>query len=94
MSSGRVSTTLKARLAGRVGPDSDFREWVQGTSLMRRALTSALPAGASAGPLFVSSVKRVLNKITVRTLASGTKLGYATPLGGKPTLRFRPAAGC
>jgi hypothetical protein len=45
-------------------------------------------------PLFVSSVTRVLNKITVRTLASGTKLGYATPMGGKSTVRFRPAAGC
>lgn len=45
-------------------------------------------------PLFVSSVKRVLNKITVRTLAGGTKLGYTTPMGGKSTLRFRPAAGC
>ena len=49
---------------------------------------------ASLQPLFVSSVKRVLNKITVKTLASGTKLGYATPMGGKSTVRFRPAAGC
>jgi hypothetical protein len=45
-------------------------------------------------PLFVSSVKRVLNKITVRTLAGGTKLGYATPMGGKSTVRFQPARGC
>lgn len=45
-------------------------------------------------PLFVASVKRVLNKITVRTLAGGTKLGYATPMGGKSTIGFRPARGC
>jgi len=45
-------------------------------------------------PLFVASVKRVLNKITVRTLAGGKKLGYATPLGGESTVRFRPARGC
>ena len=44
-------------------------------------------------PLFVASVKRVLNKITVRTLAGGKKLGYATPLGGESTVRFRPARG-
>jgi hypothetical protein len=44
--------------------------------------------------LFVTSVKRVLNKITVRTVAGGTKLEYATPLGGKSTVRFRAARGC
>jgi hypothetical protein len=45
-------------------------------------------------PLFVASVKRVLNRITVRTLAGGTKLGYATPTGGKSTQRFQPKRGC
>ena len=45
-------------------------------------------------PLFISSVKRVLNRITVRTLAGATKLGYTTPTGGKSTVRFRPARGC
>ena len=44
--------------------------------------------------LFVASVKRVLNKVTVRTVAGGTKLEYQTPLGGKSTIRFRPARGC
>jgi hypothetical protein len=45
-------------------------------------------------PLFVSSVMRVLNRITVRTLAGATKLGYATPTGGKSTVRFQPKRGC
>jgi len=45
-------------------------------------------------PLFISSVKRVLNRITVRTLAGATKLGYTTPTGGKSTVRFQPKRGC
>jgi hypothetical protein len=45
-------------------------------------------------PLFVASVKRALNRITVRSLAGGTKLGYTTPTGGKSTIPFRPARGC
>ena len=44
--------------------------------------------------LFATSVKRVLNKVTVRTIANGTRLEYATPLGGKSTIRFRTARGC
>jgi hypothetical protein len=43
---------------------------------------------------FVATVKRVLNRITVRSVAGGTKLAYATPTGGKSTIRFRPARGC
>jgi hypothetical protein len=44
--------------------------------------------------LFVASVSRVLNKITVRTVAGGAKLRYDTPRGGSSTIRFRPARGC
>jgi hypothetical protein len=43
---------------------------------------------------FVAAVKRVLNRITVRSVAGGTKLAYTTPTGGKSTIRFRPARGC
>jgi hypothetical protein len=45
-------------------------------------------------PTFVASVKRVLNRITVRSVAGGTKLAYTTPTGGKSTIPFRPARGC
>lgn len=44
-------------------------------------------------PKFVASVKRILNRITVRSVAGGTKLGYTTPTG-KSTIPFRPARGC
>jgi hypothetical protein len=43
---------------------------------------------------FVAAVKRVLNKITVRSVAGGTKLAYTTPTGGKSTIPFKPARGC
>jgi hypothetical protein len=43
---------------------------------------------------FVAAVKRVLNKITVRSVSGGTKLAYTTPTGGKSTIPFKPARGC
>jgi hypothetical protein len=43
---------------------------------------------------FVAAVKRVLNKITVRSVAGGTQPAYTTPTGGKSTIRFKPARGC
>jgi hypothetical protein len=45
-------------------------------------------------PMFVASVKRVLNRITVRSVGGGTKLAYTTPTGGKSTIPFRPSRGC
>lgn len=45
-------------------------------------------------PLFVASVKRALNRITVRTVANATKLAYSTPTGGKSTIGFHPERGC
>jgi hypothetical protein len=43
---------------------------------------------------FVAAVKRVLNRITVRSAAGGSKLAYTTPTGGKSTIPFKPARGC
>ena len=43
---------------------------------------------------FVAAVKRVLNRITVRSVAGGTKLAYTMPTGGKSTIPFKPARGC
>jgi hypothetical protein len=45
-------------------------------------------------PLFVASVKRALNKITVQTTARGTKLKYVTPTGGKSVIPFKPTHRC
>ena len=42
--------------------------------------------------LFVDTVKRALNRITVQMV--GKKLVYATPTGGKSTKAFHPAQGC
>jgi hypothetical protein len=50
------------------------------------------PAGLQAK--FVAAVKRVLNKITVRAVAGGSKLAYETPTNGKSTVPFHPARGC
>jgi len=44
-------------------------------------------------PLILSSAKRVLNKMTVRTAAGGQKLAYTTPFGNS-TIPFKPVRGC
>jgi hypothetical protein len=49
---------------------------------------------AALQPMFVNSVKRVLDRITVRAEAGGSKLAYTTPTGGKSTIPFHPARGC
>jgi len=45
-------------------------------------------------PMFVASVKRVLNKITVRYVASKNRLAYTTPTGGSSSIPFKPARDC
>ena len=45
-------------------------------------------------PMFVASVKRVLNKITVRYDASKNRLVYKTPTGGGSSIAFKPGRGC
>jgi len=49
---------------------------------------------AALQPMFVGSVKRILDKITVRSVAGGSKLAYTTPPNGKSTIPFHPARGC
>lgn len=44
-------------------------------------------------PLILSSAKRVLNKMTVRTAAGRKNLSYTTPFGNS-TIPFKPVRGC
>ena len=54
-------------------------------------LVDEQPTGALRD-LFVKTVKRGLNRITVKL--AGKRLVYETPFGGKSSQAFRPGAGC
>jgi hypothetical protein len=77
---GNITVPTRGRPAGRPGahPDGKARN-LRFTEISGPTVVSQPESHEDD---FVAAVKRVLNKITVRSAAGGTKLAYTSPTGG------------